>query len=339
MNPRSPRSQFLHPEIISNVFSLSELLALPLKAVIDANFSAVMSALELLLKFGFENPVEKLPRSDEFVGSLRTMTFTYDYTDARGQRQATKVSVPLISLIPMPLLEVTKAHFDYAIRILNEQTLLTEKISDDAMVASRSVVAMLAPIDTTRADPARIAGKSGPKANMTVHLEVEKSDLPAGILKLLNLGEQAISGVMEEKLVIHNEPDKLLFDRNDLPLSLSPYKLRVEVRKPCNHGSTSGLRAEGSQGSTWETVPDRDVQLEVFSNTGRLTELFTRPILVTAGDVIGIATYFRAAARTNEDGLVEFALWPDLSASDSNNGFVVIKTKMADDKALYFGFV
>jgi Protein of unknown function (DUF2589) len=327
-----------HPESISNVYSLDELFAIPLKAVIDANAYAVKTALEFILTFGFDGPVAKLHETNESIGSPRTVTFTYDYTDARGQTQVTKVSVPLISLIPMPLLEVTKAHFDYAIQILHGAQ-VTVQTSDNSTVENNSLLAVLAPLDTAQEHHRKLARESSLKANMTVHVEVEKSDLPAGILQLLNFGQQAIRGVMEEKLVIHTEPDKLLFDHKDLLTAQPPYKVRVEIRKPLKLGSTSNVHTDGVKASAGEIVHNKAIQIYVSSKTGGLANLFTHPISVGAGHVIGTPTYSRAAALTNEDGLVEFALWPDLSVSNNHNGFIVIKTQMADDKALYFGFI
>jgi hypothetical protein len=328
------------PESISNVYSLDELFAIPLKAVIDANAHAIKRALEFLLTFGFDDPAAKRNETNVSIGSLRTVTFAYDYTDSRGQTQLTKVSIPLISLIPMPLLEVTKAQFDYAVQILHGETRITAQTSDNSMVENKSLLAVLAPMDATQEHRQMSARQPSRKANMTVHVEVEKSDLPAGILQLVNFGQQAIRGVMEEeKLVIHTELDKLLFDHEDVPASQRPYKVRVEIRKPPKLGASSGIHADDLTASSGEIVHNKEIQMDVFSNAGRLADLFRRPITVEAGYVIGTPTYSRAAALTNADGFVEFTLWPDLSASNNHNGFIVIKTKMADDKALYFGFI
>ena len=174
---------------------------------------------------------------------------------------------------------------------------------------------------------------------MTVHVEVEKSDLPAGILQLLNLGQQAIQSVMEDKLVIHTEQDKLLFGHKDLPVSQPPYKLRVQIRKPLRPGTTPNGQIHGAKPTAGEIVHNKEIQIYISSDTGRLADLFTHPISVGAGHVVGTPTYSRAAALTNEDGLVEFTLWPDLSVSTNHNGYIVIKTHMADDKAVYFGFI
>jgi hypothetical protein len=337
MDSRNTRLPLRRTESISNVYSLSELFAIPLKAVVDANAYAVKTALDFLFKYAFSSPVARLRDSNDFIGSLRTVTFTYDYTDTRGQRQVTKVSVPFISLIPIPLLEVTKAHFDYAIQILNQERQLIGESSDNITVENKSLLAVLAPMDSTQKSRLKIARESGFKANMTVHIEVEKSDLPAGILQVLNLGQQAIGGVMEEKLVIHTEPDKLLFDHNELPPQ-SPYKIKVEVRRPGKPGTASNVHAYASQASPWEIVHEKEIQIDVSSNTAPVTDLFAQPISVRAGYVIGTPTYSKAVSLTNDAGLVEFALWPNLSASSKNNGFILIKTKMADDKALYFGF-
>jgi hypothetical protein len=333
------RTPLQHLESSSNVYSLNELFAIPLKAVIDANAYAAKTALEFLLTFGFDGPVAKLHETNESIGSLRTVTFTYNYTDARGHTQVTTVRVPLISLIPMPLLEVTKAQFDYAIRILHGETQLTVQTSDNSIVQNKSLLAVLAPMDTTREHYRKLTRDSSLKANMTVHVEVEKSDLPAGILQLLNLGQEAIRGVMEEKLLIRTEPDKLLFEHTDSRTSQPPYKVRVEIRKPFTPDTTSTVHTYEAQASAGEIVHNKEIQIEVSSNTGRLAELFTLPISVGAGRVIGTPTYSRAAALTNEDGFVEFTLSPDLSVSNNHNGFIVIKTQMADDKALYFGFI
>ncbi|MCW3127333.1 MAG: hypothetical protein JWO03_2991 [Bacteroidetes bacterium] len=308
-------------ELISNVYSLEELFIIPLRAVIDANAYAAQTALDFILSYGFNNRVMNVRDSNEFAGNLRMLSFTYTFTDDRGIQKTTKVNIPFISLIPIPLLEVKRAQFDYAIQILNQESRILKDINDRD-TEQKSLVAVLAPMDTSGKNSLHLSEETSLKANMTVRVEVEKSDLPAGILQLLNLGQQAIAGTTEDNCVIISEPDMLTFTGG----VQRPYRLKAEVKR------------KGKAGTEWESIKGAEVQVHVICSMTTVEKIFGQPITVEKGYVVGVAGTARAKALTDANGVVEFGLWPDTGVSDDYNGFVLLKTRSAEDSIIYYNF-
>jgi hypothetical protein len=306
-------------EQITNIFTLEELLSIPLHAVIDANAHAAETALDFIIRYGFNPGVPELPNRNRFLGSLRMAQFTYNYVNDQGMQSTMEVSIPFLSLIPIPMLEVKKATFDYAIQIL----------SQDYIEDRRSILAIMSPIDTSlREQPQPYIGTSL-RANMAIRVEVEKADLPAGILQLLNLGQEATRGRPERQRSITAKPDRLEFRPGESKT------ISILVEQPGDDGSI-------------ELIGGAEVAIEVTNDFKRPAKLFAGPIEVLQGSPIGRPTPKIAIARTllsaPDKGLVKFQLTRrdvDADAADAAgvNGFITVRVKRATDLLIYFTFL
>src|SRR5690554_798203 len=101
--------------ISTNVFGLEQLFYMPLKAVIDANTLAALSAIDIIREYGFEND-----KNSENYGKLKMVTFAYDYSDPGGHIKTMSISIPFITLIPLPILEVKHAEVDFSLKVLGQ---------------------------------------------------------------------------------------------------------------------------------------------------------------------------------------------------------------------------
>lgn len=302
---------------------------MPMKAVVDANAYAATSALDFIIRFGFTDDGEPGSEASRKLGALRMVTFSYTYVDEHGKRRLIEVSIPVLSLIPIPMLEVKLAHFDYSIRIVSQERISapvpglgTLRRSDVPETRPRRLLAVMAPLDTTSpVEGARTSG-FGISANMRVRVEVEKSDLPAGILQLLNLGQEATRSTSPSSQNVFVEPDWLEFSPN------GPCELSVCVLRP----APPGVRQE--------PVAWAEVGIEVrFSDDTGLDEAFKSPIRVKHGRVIGRPTRAESAALTAADGMVIFELFPEPKAAlEGRNGFVTVTVCSQPRQSVYFKF-
>lgn len=172
--------------VSSQVMELKDLIAGPLVATVDADSISAQRYLDYLMKIAFESydPVSGK------VGALRMLTFSYrnrDLTDDRLQ----SVSIPLLTLVPLPLLQVQEAYFDFDIQVLDassrqEQTSFSfatgqvDRRQDDRAGSDTRLRVALTP-SSGKSDNRH----SSMSANMKVHVKMRQADIPGGLSALL----------------------------------------------------------------------------------------------------------------------------------------------------------
>lgn len=183
----------------SQVMDLSQLIAGPLVAAIEADAMASRSYFDFLTQVAFEG----FNQNSGKAGALRMISFEYDDRDGNGICRK-RVSIPLLTLISFPLLQLKEADFDFDIRVadaVSEENgkkfsytngTLSEKPAGKPQIKMRASLAKQSGAD----------GGSTPlslSANMKVRIRMRQSDMPAGLSNLLHIAENSlgVSDVVE----------------------------------------------------------------------------------------------------------------------------------------------
>ncbi len=158
---------------MSQIKKLESIFAIPIKAVINADFNAAETASKYIKKFGFTSH-DNNDIDGSNLGTLKETSFIYDAIGNDGKTERRLIKIPSLSLIPLPLLHVDHADFDFSVRIVDSD----EIIEDD------SVNAIL-----TSQQNNKPTNPNAPNldANINVKMKVVQSDIPAGISNLLAL--------------------------------------------------------------------------------------------------------------------------------------------------------
>lgn len=181
----------------SFVTTLQQLILAPIAAVIRADYMAARQFVELLRQFGFVPPPGA---KDDYLGELRMVRFSYEQVDQNGNPTVRVFSVPAISLIPLPLLEVKDATFEFGVHLLSRETEPSPEPppTGDAQDLEpnpsrhhwRAIIA--------RGSATRSSSNTGIdlsphiEANLDAKIVVGQAGIPAGIANLLALvGENA----------------------------------------------------------------------------------------------------------------------------------------------------
>lgn len=98
----------------SQIMELKDLISGPLAATIDADTIAARHYLSYLMELAFESYDKETGK----VGKLRMLEFNYTSQDVSGGRLQ-QVKIPLLTLVPLPLLQVKEADFDFDIQIVD----------------------------------------------------------------------------------------------------------------------------------------------------------------------------------------------------------------------------
>lgn len=173
--------------VSSQVMELKDLISGPLVATIDADSISARRYLNHLLELAFES----YDRETGEVGRLRTLDFTYGSHDVGGARMQ-RVSIPLLTLVPLPLLQVKEADFDFDIRIVDAVSSDKDATfslkngtsgDEDSPEGVKLRVAMAANAERS----VKSTTQQSLTANMKVKVRMEQADMPGGLSNLLHL--------------------------------------------------------------------------------------------------------------------------------------------------------
>lgn len=171
----------------SQVMALRQLISAPLIATLEADAMTTRSYIDFLRDVAFDG---ETVNGKEGLGKLRT--FAFQYTQSEGGRLISKsVNIPVISLVPIPLLQIKEAVFDFEIKILDAQSEVrkdsysfegefVDENTGDKPVSMRASLAPQSGSSKNQKDHSRTA-------NMKVKVVMQQADMPAGLANLLTL--------------------------------------------------------------------------------------------------------------------------------------------------------
>jgi len=209
-----------------NNIRFRDIIAAPLTAIVDAGVIAAKATNDFIKSVGFHEPKNKT--GDEF-GELRNVSFTYTRNDADNVPTQFRIEVPLLSIMPIPCIEVKSADIEFSVNLVGIETSAREVdvMSPDSVQAiqnnhpkdaSRIRAIMRNPKmsqATKRAllekfvdrNPTLSTGKSvtvnvaqTTKSNsevssnydMKVRVHVEQADIPVGLSKIFTILEESV---------------------------------------------------------------------------------------------------------------------------------------------------
>ena len=202
--------------VSSQVMELKDLIAGPLVAAIDADSLSAQRYLDYLFKIAFETYD---PKTGE-TGRLRMLTFNYRSRDLSGACTRA-VSIPLLTLVPLPLLQIHEADFDFDIQVLDAssrqqqssfsfETGQSEKAPDEPAGNDTRLRVALAASSGGRSGQSE-SRQSGLSANMKVHVKMRQADIPGGLSILLN---KAVNNMVDD---VSYGPDSLPGNTEEQP--------------------------------------------------------------------------------------------------------------------------
>lgn len=153
-------------------------------AMVEGEAQAARATVDFIREVGF---VDDGGGEDRF-GDLRMVTFRYQAEDADGQDLQRELSVPLLSIVPIPALQVKRASFDFSVNINDLE-------ADDTSTSTSLTRKYGAPLRLRTSVAERSAATEAEDAaryQMKVQVEVGQADIPAGLSRLFDLMESSI---------------------------------------------------------------------------------------------------------------------------------------------------
>lgn len=192
----------------SQVMELKDLISGPLAATIDADSIATRRYLSYLMELAFESYDKETGK----VGELRMLEFNYQSHDVDGTHQQ-QVKIPLLTLVPLPLLQVKEADFDFDIKIvdaLSADTDATFSLKNGATPQEKTTEGVKLRVSMASAiveGSRKSSSQQSLTTNMKVKVRMEQADMPGGLANLLRLttNNLQMEAVEEGKEANHDE--------------------------------------------------------------------------------------------------------------------------------------
>lgn len=174
-----------------------QIVAGPLLAMIEGETLAAQATTEFIEKAGF---IKNTGEPDNF-GRLRTVSFSYIKRNFDGQLEEATLTVPLLSLIPIPLLQIQKARIEFGLDLTTQPRQSETPGKTGKTIASALPSKTVNTYGMVKSLPNGNTSDVRSQMQMKVQIEVGPSDIPAGLSKLF----QVFDTVVDE-----NKPAKKL---------------------------------------------------------------------------------------------------------------------------------
>ena len=196
-------------KIVKSIQSLDlhELIGGPLAAMVQADAHAARTTLEYLEAVGF-SPAETgddTPQEKTDIGKLRMAQFKFKKLDENNQATDFVASVPILSLVPIPALQIKEGKISFSAKITDiAKDNATSNQGGNPMRAAVAGSSLISNIRAQKvklfAKPAASSGTKDQEVRGTFHINIEvtaaQADITSGMEKIFNLLDQAIN---EEK--------------------------------------------------------------------------------------------------------------------------------------------
>ncbi|MEQ8355344.1 MAG: DUF2589 domain-containing protein [Kiloniellaceae bacterium] len=186
------------PEPQSDVLSLAQLIGAPIHALVDAEAQSAMATARFVRSVGFTGSDESGAGGMGDLGELQMARFTRRRRKADGTAEDVEVQIPLLSMLPIPALQIKDAELDYTVKIIQTEALPQRQAEVNQLMTPREAEPLREPPATLRAAFAR-EPRPGDRRSVDMlvkmKLRIEQADMPGGLAQLLALASETSSQI------------------------------------------------------------------------------------------------------------------------------------------------
>lgn len=173
----------------------ANLIGGPLNAVVQAQAKAAITTANFINEVGFKKKiVNNAPTNDKEPVNV---TFKYSRRNDNGNNQNFELTVPLITMLPIPYITVNEAEIEFNAKItsVNESTITDKVDTVTEFSAGRSFWFVSASLKskTSYQKTSVASGKEERTFDMHVRVLAKNQDMPAGTERLLTILEGSIA--------------------------------------------------------------------------------------------------------------------------------------------------
>lgn len=180
------------------------LIGEPLKAAVEAQAVAAKTTIDFIQKVGFvpNDPDQDAlfvdEGSDADAGRVRNVTFNYSKRDQNDVETDFTLSVPILSIVPIPILRIDEVTIDFTAKLTDAVENTAKSNFKTETEAKGNYKSWWSPVDLEfRTGLSYESSKSTTSRytrdyTMSIHVRAVQDDMPAGLSRVLDILETAI---------------------------------------------------------------------------------------------------------------------------------------------------
>lgn len=180
------------------------LIGSPMKAAIEAQALAAKTTVEFIEKVGFIPPDKDQDllfideTKDADGGKVRNVTFAYKKVDENGVAKDVSLTVPILSIVPIPYLRLDEMTIDFTAKLEDQvaNTTKTDFKLDSSVKGTYkswwSPISLEMRTSMSYQNSRQTASRYTREYTMKIHVRAVQDDIPAGLERVLDLLEQTI---------------------------------------------------------------------------------------------------------------------------------------------------
>ena len=175
------------PEPQSGVLSLAQLIGAPIHALVDAEAQSAMATARFVRSVGFTGEGEGMGD----LGELQMARFSRKRRNADGTEEDLEVQIPLLSMLPIPALQIKDAELDYTVKIIQTEAMPGRRAESEQLVPGGELREPPATLRASFARDSRPGDRRSIDMLVKMKLRIEQADMPAGLAQLLALASDS----------------------------------------------------------------------------------------------------------------------------------------------------
>lgn len=180
-------SRAVPPQPQGSVLSLAQLIGAPIHALVDAEAQSAMATARFIRSVGFTGAGDDMNE----LGELQMARFKRRRRGADGKEEDVEVQIPLLSMLPIPALQIRDAELDYTVRILQTEALQPASAPGESMTERTPEGEPIAKLRASFARDPRPGDRRSMDMLVKMKLRIEQADMPNGLAQLLALASES----------------------------------------------------------------------------------------------------------------------------------------------------
>jgi hypothetical protein len=180
------------------------LIGAPLKAAVEAQALAARTTVEFIEKVGFKETDSDVGSlfddlsQDASGGEVRNVTFQYKKVDEDGVEKTVELTVPFLSIVPIPFLRLDEVIIDFTAKLTDTIQSTTKSDFKFATDAKGKFKAWWSPLSlemrtsVSYQNTRETASRYVREYTMNINVRAVQDEMPAGLERVLDLLEQTI---------------------------------------------------------------------------------------------------------------------------------------------------
>lgn len=174
------------------------LIGAPMNAAVEAQAMAAQTSIDFIRSIGFTSDSE-----DEQFGDVRMVVFTYKSRNNEGELDEITLTVPILTIVPIPYLRIEDMTIDFTSKITEEMVRTTKRDTSVEAKAELSVgyksflspvkVNFKASVSAKHSSSKATSNRYKTEHTININVRAVQDDIPGGMGRILDLFETAIT--------------------------------------------------------------------------------------------------------------------------------------------------